>query len=56
MKELSKDQLDQIHGGDTDIVGFVDGFCAGVGLVALFTAVGTPLGVGCAAWGAIRLF
>ena len=56
MKKLTIDQLVEVHGGDSDIVGFVDGFCAGVGIAALFTGIGTPLAVGCGGWTVMRLF
>ncbi len=56
MKELTLDQLVSIQGGDADLIGFVDGFCTGVGIASIFTGVGLPLGLSCGGWIVIRLF
>lgn len=53
MKTLSLNNLEQINGGWRDAA---DSFCAGVGIVALFTPVTGALGVGCAIYGIWRAF
>lgn len=54
MKELSLREMHNIEAkGAAEIA---DGFCAGIGIAAIFTGVGTGVGVACAAWGAYRLF
>ena len=56
MKKLSISKMETVNGGLFDVRKFTAGYCAGVGVISLFTPV-APLALGaCAAYGVYSLF